>query len=255
LGSIGPQFQEFEKGLSFPGSRAFAQAFAAALDTLWPAERSIPMQVRVSGKQVDVGDALRSRIVEELTGHIGKFFERGGSAEVALSREGHLFKVDCLVTLASGQQVVSHAYADEAHGAFSAALEKMEKRVRRYKRRLKNHHGTAGRQDNGRQDSERAPVTVLRPLDSDDEDEAADDSSSQGQQPPAAMIIAETELELKTMTVGMAVLELDLTNYPVILFRNAAHGGLSVVYRRPDGNVGWIDPERVRSGNSHKSVA
>ncbi len=210
------------------------------------------MQVQVSGKHVDVGDALRSRIVEELSGQIGKYFERGGGADVVVTRDGHLFRVDCLVTLASGQQVVGHGFGADAHGAFDGVLDKIEKRVRRYKRRLKSHRAT-----NGRGAEETAPVTVLRPLEDDDgdEDEAtvfADGESSHDNGIPAAMVVAETERVIKTMTVSMAVLELDLTNYPVLLFRNAAHDGLSVVYRRPDGNIGWIDPERTRSGKQHQ---
>lgn len=210
------------------------------------------MQVRVSGKHVDVGDALRSRIVDELTQQIGRFFERdGGSAEVVLAKEGHLFKVDCLVTLASGQQVVGHAFAADAHDAFSGVLDKIEKRVRRYKRKLKNHRPQAKPAQ-----AETAPLTILRASDEDEDEDAPDsDASSQADEPTAAMVVAETEQELRTMTVGMAVLELDLTNYPVILFRNAAHGGLSVVYRRPDGNIGWIDPERATPESHHRSVA
>jgi ribosomal subunit interface protein len=198
------------------------------------------MQVQVSGKHVDVGDALRSRIVEELSGQIGKFFERGGSADVVVTRDGnHLFRVDCFVTLASGQQLIGHGHGGDAHSAFGGALDRIEKRVRRYKRRLKNHHGLNGR------GVELAPVTVLRAPE-DVEDEAFGVVGMVERAPPAAMVVAETEHPVRTMTVGMAVLELDLSNYPVILFRNAAHGGLSVVYRRPDGNIGWIDPERTR---------
>ena len=213
------------------------------------------MQVRVSGKHVDVGDALRSRIVEELTQQIGRFFERdGGSAEVVLAKEGHLFKVDCLVTLASGQQVVGHAFAADAHDAFSGVLDKIDKRVRRYKRRLKNHRAQA--KPEAESFGETALVTILRASDEDAGDEdAGEDSSPHPDEPTAAMVVAETQQALRTMTVGMAVLELDLTNYPVILFRNAAHGGLSVVYRRPDGNIGWIDPERATPQSDRRSVA
>jgi len=198
------------------------------------------MQVQVSGKQVDVGDALRSRIVDELSGQIGKFFERGGAAEVVVAREGPLFRVDCMVTLASGQQLVAHGQGGDAHAAFTGTLDRIEKRIRRYKRRLKNHHGPNGRPE------ELAPLTVLRAP-----EEVDDEAFGEVGRPsaPPAMVIAETQAPVRTMTVGMAVLELDLSNYPVILFRNAAHGGLSVVYRRPDGNIGWIDPERTRASN------
>jgi ribosomal subunit interface protein len=198
------------------------------------------MQVQVSGKQVDVGDALRSRIVDELSGQIGKFFERGGAAEVVVTREGPLFRVDCMVTLASGQQIVAHGQGGDAHAAFTGTLDRIEKRIRRYKRRLKNHHVPV-------RPEELAAVTVLRAPE-EVEDEAFGEVG-RGSAPPA-MVIAETQAPLRTMTVGMAVLELDLSNYPVILFRNAAHGGLSVVYRRPDGNIGWIDPERTRASNN-----
>jgi hypothetical protein len=156
--------------------------------------------------------------------------------------------------LASGQQVVGHAFATDAHGAFSGVLEKIETRVRRYKRRLKNHRPTTRDVE-----AETAALTILRASDEDgDDDSPEQDYSSQSDEPPAAMVVAETQQELRTMTVGMAVLELDLTNYPVILFRNAAHGGLSVVYRRPDGNIGWIDPERAttqKSADHRRSVA
>jgi ribosomal subunit interface protein len=198
------------------------------------------MQVQVSGKHVDVGDALRTRVDDELQSSIGKYFERGGDAEVVVSRDGHAFRVDCLVNLASGQQLQSHALGGDAHGAFDAALHKIETRIRRYKRRLKSHAVAASAKE-----AETAALYVLRTPDDVDEDqwEAGD------QRPPAAMVVAETEAVLKTMTVSMAVMELDLTETQTIVFRNAAHGGLSVVYRRPDGNVGWIDPERTNVAN------
>lgn len=199
------------------------------------------MQVQVSGKHVDVGEALRSRIVEELSQGIGKYFERGGDAEVTVLKEGHLFRVDVWVRLASGQELVSHSYGGDAHGAFDGALERIEKRIRRYKRKLKNHHAS-----NGASGAETLPIAVLQSsrFDEANDEEAGEDEAVGGDAP---MVIAETEREVRTMTVGMAVLELELSNYPVLLFRNVTHGEISVVYRRPDGNIGWIDPERVRA--------
>jgi ribosomal subunit interface protein len=198
------------------------------------------MQVQVSGKHVAIGEALKVRVTDELLASIGKYFDRGGDAEVVVSRDGHNFKVDCAVTLASGQQLQSHGLGADAHGAFSTALEKIETRIRRYKRRLKSHSIAATAKQ-----AETAALYVLRaPEDVEDDDgwDAAD-----GQGPPAAMIIAETLSPLRSMTVSMAVMQLDLTESQTIVFRNAAHGGLSVVYRRPDGNIGWIDPERTTS--------
>jgi len=210
------------------------------------------MQVQVSGKHVDVGEALGSRISHELQDGIGKYFERGAQdAEVVVSKDGHGFKVDCWVRLASGQSIVTTGIGGDAHGAFSDSLEKLEKRVRRYKRRLKDHH--LGPKRLSPEKTENAARNVARSIVLRNPDEVDDDTfgdTGQDGPPPVGMVIAETEAELRELTVGRAVLELDMTGYPVVVFRNAAHGGLSVVYRRPDGNVGWIDPERtVRKPN------
>jgi ribosomal subunit interface protein len=199
------------------------------------------MQVQISGKHVDVGEALRTRISDHLLTSIGKYFERGGDADVVLSRDGHGFRIDCVVSLASGQRLQSHGLGMDAHGAFDQALSKIETRIRRYKRRLKSHSIAAEAKA-----AEVAASYVLRaPDDVDDLDGWEDESAG----PPAAMVIAESQEELRTMTVSMAVMDLDLTEQPAIVFRNAAHGGLSVVYRRADGNIGWIDPQRTKALN------
>lgn len=216
------------------------------------------MQVQVSGKHVDVGEALGSRISQELEDGIGKYFERGAeNAEVVVSKDGHGFKVDCWVRLASGQAIVTTGLGGDAHGAFSDSLDKLEKRVRRYKRRLKDHHiGPKGLSPEKTEDAARevARSIVLRNPD-EVEDETFGDAGEPDGPPPVGMVIAETQAEIRTITVGRAVAELDMTGYPVVVFRNAAHGGISVVYRRPDGNVGWIDPERQAiSLNGHGSV-
>lgn len=205
------------------------------------------MQVQVSGKHVDVGEALRQRVTDEITSHIGKYFDRGGSADVVLSKEGHAFRVDCMVTLASGQRLQSQGTANDAHAAFDAALQKIISRVRRYKHRLRSHTPQA----TARQ-AETAASFVLRVP---EEDDAGDWDEADSAGAPTGMIIAESQEALKTMTVSMAVMELDLTESRTIVFRNAAHGGLSVVYRRPDGNIGWIDPERTQSPNGNGSQA
>lgn len=202
------------------------------------------MQVQVTGKHVDVGDALRTRVSDELTSSIGKYFERGGGADVVVTREGHSFKVDCAVTLASGQQLQSHGLGGDAHAAFDSALQKIETRIRRYKRRLKDHHAAAHAKQ-----AETASYFVIRSPDEEEEEEAEGPFVDGAL--PEAMVIAETERPVRTMTVSMAVMEMDLTECQTIVFRNAAHGGLSVVYRRPDGNIGWIDPERTKSLNGN----
>ena len=197
------------------------------------------MQVQVTGKHVDVGEALRTRVSDELSNSIAKYFDRGGGADVVVSREGNAFKVDCAVTLASGQQLTTHGLGGDAHMAFDAALQKMSRRIRRYKNRLKDHHDQALAKQ-----AETAAYFVIQQPEEEDEDEGLE---GPGFSEP--MIIAETERAVRTMTVSGAVMELDLTEAQTIVFRNAAHGGLSVVYRRPDGNIGWIDPERTGASN------
>ena len=204
--------------------------------------------VQVSGKQMQVGEALTQRITEGVVAGIGKYFERGGQADVHVARDGHGFGVDIVVRLATGQQLTAHGTGGDAHAGFDDALTKLEKRIRRYKRRLvshKPHNGGATAR------SEVAAYTVLRATDEDDDDDLATDEwgadGSAGNGAPAAAIVAETQANIRTETVSMAVMELDLTDAPVVLFRNAAHGGLSVVYRRRDGNIGWLDPERGRA--------
>ena len=205
------------------------------------------MQVQVSGKHVAVGEALRTRIADDILTSIGKYFGRGGDADVVLSRDGHGFRIDCAVTLASGQKLQSHGLGMDAHGAFDQALSKIETRIRRYKRRLKSHSTAAGAKA-----AEVAASYVLRAPADDAEVEEWDRESEN--RPPAAMVIAESQAELKTMTVSMAVMELDLTEQAAVVFRNAAHGGLSIVHRRADGNIGWIDPELSRANGGGAEV-
>jgi len=206
--------------------------------------------IQVSGKHMDVGDALRSRIGEELNAGIGKYFDRGGDAEVTLSRDGHSFCCDVTVRLASGQLLQSKGLGGDAHAAFDSSLHKIEARVRRYKQRLKSHHPHHG---GARVPDEFAPLMVLRSPEEDSEEDW-DLGPSDGA-PPASMVIAETEAVVKTLTVSGAVMELDITGQPVLLFKHAAHGGLSLVYRRDDGHIGWIDPERTRSSGAPKPGA
>jgi ribosomal subunit interface protein len=193
------------------------------------------MQVQVTGKHVDVGDALRSRVADEISTRIEKYFDRGGGADVVVYREGNAFKVDCAVTLANGQLLTTHGLGGDAHVAFDAALERLERRVRRYSKRLKDHHQQAQAKQ-----AETASYFVLQPSELEEEEEEGELTY------PEPVVIAETEKPIRTMTVAMAVMELDLTESQTIVFRNAAHGGFAVVYRRSDGNIGWVDPERSK---------
>lgn len=200
------------------------------------------MRIQVAGRHLDVGDALKARIESELESGVSKYFSRITDAVVTVEKNGgDAFEVDCAVHLSSGISLQSEGHGGDAHSAFSDAMEKLEKRVRRYKRRLKNHHAD----NKSPLPAEDAAAYVLAPL---QEDGDADAGNAAGDDAP--LVIAETTFPVRTMTVSTAVMQLDLSNSPALMFRNAASGGLNMVYRRADGNVGWIDPERAASGQS-----
>ncbi|MEE2691107.1 MAG: ribosome-associated translation inhibitor RaiA [Pseudomonadota bacterium] len=188
------------------------------------------MEIQVSGKNMDLGDALQAHVADRLTDGVTKYFGRGAEAGVTFTKERHLVECEITAHLASGVFLAAHGDGGDAYGAFDTALEKLEKRVRRYKRRLKNHHV------NGKEaPAESAAYYTLAPLR--DEDEAGD-----GEDDLTPVVVAESQTALREMTVGAAVMQLDLAESPAIVFKNAAHGRLNVVYRRRDGHIGWIDP-------------
>ena len=202
------------------------------------------MRIQVAGRQMDVGEALRTRIENELANGVGKYFNRATDAVVTVAKNsgGVGIAVDCLVHLPSGISLQAEGHGGDAHSAFGDALEKLEKRVRRYKRRLRNHHVD----NKSPLPAEDASAYVLAPLEEEAEDDGAD---AQANGEAAPLVIAEGTKPVRTMTVSMAVLQLDLTESPALMFRNAANGELNVVYRRGDGNVGWIDPGRGNRKN------
>jgi ribosomal subunit interface protein len=198
------------------------------------------MRIQIAGRQMDVGEALRTRIEEELEAGVVKYFSRVTDAMVTVAKNGVGHEVDVAVHLASGISLQAEGKGGDAHSAFSDALTKIEKRVRRYKRRLRNHHA----ENKSPLPAEAASAYVLAPFE-DGEDLEDDASLAENEaEGDAPLIIAEGSAAVKTMSVATAVLQLDLVDAPVVLFRNAATGGLNVVYRRVDGNVGWIDPTR-----------
>jgi len=189
------------------------------------------MTLRISGKNVDVGDALRTHVTDRIEDALSKYFDGGYTGHVTLSREGQGFKSECMLHLDTGIVLQVSAKDQEARHSFDQAADKIEKRLRRYKRKLKDHHQNNG---HGRDAIEAASYVLASP---EEEDEVPADFNP--------LVIAETSAKVKTMTVGMAVMELDLAEAPVVLFKNAANGGVNVVYRRADGNIGWIDPALV----------
>lgn len=191
------------------------------------------MDIQVSGKNMDLGDALQSHVTEKLTDGVRKYFDRGAEAAVTFSRERRLVECDVTTHLASGVFLAAHGEGDDAYGAFDDSLEKLEKRIRRYKRRLKDHHA------DGKETTlpaETASYYLLEPLK--EEDEEAEPVEAD----PTPVVVAESRTALREMTVGTAVMQLDLSEQPVIVFKNAAHGRINIVYRRRDGHIGWVDP-------------
>ena len=197
------------------------------------------MQIQVVSKGIDVSEALREDIVGRVEEGVGKYFSRPGEAYVAVSRDGPLFRVDCSVHLPSGVMLQASGNNADAYKAAEAAMEHLEKRLRRYKRKLKNHHNT----QKVELPAENTPIRVLQGRGDDNWDDDATDAEA-----GEPVIIAEGVGELRTLTAGMAVLELEAADAPFLIFRNIAHGEVNIVYRRPDGHVGWIDPERSAKG-------
>jgi ribosomal subunit interface protein len=184
------------------------------------------MVLQVTGKNMDVGDALRTKAEDVIAAAVTKYFDGGYEGHLTVEREGIGFSAECVLHLDTGAVLHAHAAAGEATAAFVEMAEHVEKRLRRYKRKLKSHRrkdGTAAVD---------AQTYVLAATDN--EVELAEDFS-----PP---IIAESTESLREMSIGEAVMELDLRQSSVVVFRHAGHGGVNVIYRRPDGNIGWIDP-------------
>ncbi|HVY84317.1 MAG TPA: ribosome-associated translation inhibitor RaiA [Caulobacterales bacterium] len=197
------------------------------------------MRVQVAGRRMDVGEALRTRIEGELSAGIEKYFSRATDAVVTVGKNGgNGYEVDCTVHLSSGISLQAQGHGGDAHTAFDSALTRLETRVRRYKRRLKNHHAD----NKSPLPAEGATAYVLAPLEDEEEHETAGLGTNGADRNP--LVIAENKTAVRTMTVSTAVMQLDLSESPALLFRNAAHGRLNLVYRRGDGNIGWVDPER-----------
>jgi ribosomal subunit interface protein len=193
------------------------------------------MQLTVTGKQIDVGDALRRHIEASLTSILGKYFGTAIEAHVVLAPEAHLTRVEISVHIGRGIEVNAHAAAPEIYPAFDVAADRVAKRLRRYKRRLRDYHAKARERAVA---SERAMDYILAPI-----AEESDDQELEGAAGSAPAVIAEMSMELPHLTVGEAVMRMDLADATVLLFRNRSHGELNLVYRRADGNIGWIDPE------------
>lgn len=194
------------------------------------------MHLTVTGKQVDVGDALRRHVEAALESLLGKYFGTAIEAHAVFAREAHLIRAEVSLHIGRGIVANSSATAADHYLAFDAAAERLGKQLRRYKRRLRDYHARSRPAGEAPETAETARSFVLAPV---DEDEGAETMASEGGAP---VVIAEMSTELPRLTVGEAVMRMDLADMPVLLFRNRSHGTPNLVYRRGDGNIGWIDP-------------
>src|SRR5580693_3720788 len=197
------------------------------------------MSFRISGKNIDVGDALRERVSERIAEAMGKYFDGGYSGHVTLEREGFGFRTECAIHLDSKITLHAEGMAADPYASADQAALRIEKRLRRYHRRLKDHRPE--RLD-GRETIDAASYIIAAP---------ADDESGADSDGFTPAIVAESTTALKVLSVSDAVTELDMTGAPVVVFRHAGHGGINVVYRRRDGHFGWIDPQATAPPDAH----
>ena len=185
------------------------------------------MAIRVSGKNLDIGDALRSQVETRVTAALAKYAEGRGSGQVTVSRDGSGFRTECVVSLGSGITLESAGLANDAYASFDQSAIRIEKRMRRHKRRIKDRLSDTA----ARMPASESQYAVLAPL----EEEIEEDEYH-------PVVIAETTRPLNRLSVSEAVIELDLSGAPCVVFRHAGHGRVNVVYRRGDGSIGWVDP-------------
>lgn len=187
------------------------------------------MRYQITGKQIDIGDALQTHVKTELNEAVSKYAGRPTDANVIFSKNAHEFVCEATVHLSTGLTATAKAHATEIYASFDNCCEKMEKQLRRYKRRLKDHHkdrtepvelfGASSYILAGEHGPEEEEPESLQPI-----------------------IVAEMETQIPSLSVGEAVMQMELVGSPVLVFRNEKNDGVNVVYRREDGNIGWIDP-------------
>jgi ribosomal subunit interface protein len=196
------------------------------------------MAIQVTGKNLDLGEALRSHVQERIAHTVEKFIGRETNGHVRIEKEHGEFRTNCSIHLWQGMSLEAHGVAADAYQSADRACERLEKRVRRYKRRVKRRGGETPRKQTSATDY------VIHAADEGGEEQDEDNP----------VIIAEAEMPVHEMAVSDAVMQMDLSDRSVVVFRNASHGQINVIYRRDDGNIGWIDPAGPLSPDSKAAV-
>lgn len=191
------------------------------------------MRYQISGKQIDIGEALQTHVKAELGEVVDKYAQRPTEAIIVFSKAAHEYVCEATIHLSTGLNAAAKGHAPEIYAAFESCREKMDKQLRRYKRRLRDHH----RERTAPVEFGAGSSYILAPS---EEPEDADTA------PLQPIVIAEMETKIPSITVGEAVLQLELGEQRMLVFRNEGHGGVNVVYRRDDGNIGWIDPRNSK---------
>lgn len=191
------------------------------------------MRYQISGKQIDVGEALQTHVKAELGEVVEKYAQRPTECVVVFSRSTYEYVCEAVIHLSTGLTAQARGHAAEIYAAFESCREKLDKQLRRYKRRIRNHHsnrsapvefgGASSYILAATEDTEEAEPETLQPV-----------------------VIAEMETKIPSITVGEAVMQMELAGQKMLVFRNEGHGGVNVVYRREDGNIGWIDPRNSK---------
>jgi ribosomal subunit interface protein len=190
------------------------------------------MDIRVSGHQVDTGDALRTHVNERMQALAEKYFSRSISAHVTFGSGPHgFFTCDIVAHVMQGVILKGSGQGGEAHPAFDQAADRVETQLRRYMRRLKDRYSTQALPGEIEAD---AGYTVFQ--------SAAEEEELDGEHPP---VIAETRVDVPETSVSDAVMMLDLRNTNALLFKNSGTGAFNMVYRRGDGTIGWVEPQRA----------
>lgn len=189
------------------------------------------MNVNVQGKQLDVGAALKTHVAEKLEDLNTKFFNRAIDGHVIFSREGHgFYRAHITIHIGKDIMVQSHATEDDPYLSFDVASGKIARQMRRYKNRLRDHHERLEREN---KTESSARDVILSPV------SEQDNEAENGQDP---VVVAEMTMPIQTLSVADAVMRLDLLGGSALMFKNASHGRYNMVYRRADGNIGWVDP-------------